>query len=69
MPTVRYSSCTYACAISPETRRIIVSRTDRGGHLKSEYVVDEAGAHAWLGNHGLRRGKIKKLLSEVFPKG
>lgn len=48
--------------------RIAVSVVFTSGTFRSDVLEDEAKAYAWLGNNGLRRSKIKKLLGLVGGK-
>lgn len=58
MIAVRYSGRTYS-AHQAKSGYIIVT-ANNGQHIHT--VLSELSAYLWLGNHGLRRGRIQKLL-------
>lgn len=53
--------------VSFDGNKVYVAIIFRGGHIKSSIVSNEAAAYSWLGDHGLKRGKIKRLLADARP--
>lgn len=60
MIAVKYAGATYVVELTP-SGKIIVQALFRVAH-HVDIKQDELAAHLWLGNHGLRRGYIKRLL-------
>lgn len=60
MVSIRYSSRTYAAAKCDDGRIIVAVEFPRGP--KTKVAKTETVAYRWLGDHGLRRGRIRGLL-------
>lgn len=60
MIAVKYGGATYVAELTPAGKIIVQAMFRVAHHVMIK--EDELGAHIWLGNHGLRRGYIKRLL-------
>lgn len=60
MVAIRYSARTYAAQLTPSGKIIVRA------HGQVAIMDDELRAYLWLGNHGLRRGRIKGLLAAAL---
>ena len=62
MIAIRYSGRVYSATKTPSGNIIVTA--GNGAHVALK--VSELSARVWLGDHGLRRGRIKALLDAAI---